>query len=59
MKYISHHWKKEDDGILFFFQRLEEMLFHYSDDIVRASVHNTRTLLIEYLKNESEVKKVL
>lgn len=57
MKYISHHWKKEDDGILFFFQRLEEMLFHYSDDIVRASVHNTRTLLIEYLKNESEVKK--
>lgn len=57
MKYISHHWKKEDDGILFFFQRLEEMLFHYSDDIVRAPVHNTRTLLIEYLKNESEVKK--
>ena len=57
MKYMEKHWNPTDDGILYFFQRLEEMLFHYSDDIVRVPVHNTRTLMIEYLKNESETQK--
>lgn len=54
MKYISQHWGSKDEGVLFFFQRLEEMLFHYSDDIVRVPVHNTKTLLEEYLKNERD-----
>ncbi|MBQ9764901.1 MAG: hypothetical protein IJW18_01730 [Lachnospiraceae bacterium] len=48
---------KKDDGILFFIQRLQEMLFHYSDDVVRAPVHNTQTLINEYLSIEKEVKK--
>ena len=30
------------------------MLFHYSSDIVRMPIHNTRTLIIEYLYNETE-----
>ena len=45
------------DGILYFVQRLEEMLFHYSSDIVRIPIHNTRTLIEEYLQNENEMKK--
>ncbi len=49
MKYLTKPWPKEHDGFLYFFQRLEEMLFHYSDDIVRVPIHNTRTLIHEYL----------
>ena len=49
MKYITHDWSKEYDGVLYFIQRLEEMLFHYSDDIVRAPMHNTATLIEEYI----------
>ena len=49
MKYISHEWDNENDGVLFFIQRLEEMLFYYSDDIVRAPMHNTATLIREYI----------
>ena len=57
MKYIEQHWEQKYDGILYFFQRLEEMLFHYSDDIVRMPVHNTRTLILEYIQNEAQMKK--
>lgn len=59
MKYITKLWKREHDGILYFFQRLEEMLFHYSSDIVRVPVNNTRTLLNEYISNynDSQVKE--
>ncbi len=57
MKYITQDWSKENDGILFFIQRLQEMLFHYSDDIVRAPVHNTQTLVDEYISVEKEVLK--
>ncbi len=49
MKFLTKPWPKEYDGILYFFQRLEEMLFHYSEDIVRVPIHNTRTLIKEYL----------
>ena len=49
MRYITQIWSSENDGILYFIQRLEEMLFHYSDDIVKAPVHNTATLIIEYI----------
>lgn len=55
MKYIVQNWEKENDGILFCVQRLQEMLFHYSDDIVRAPVHNTQTLIDEYISVEKEV----
>lgn len=57
MKYIIQDWSKENDGILFFIQRLQEMLFHYSDDIVRAPVHNTQTLINEYISVEKDVLK--
>jgi len=57
MKYLQKNWTKKDDGILYFFQRIEEMLFHYSDDIVRVPIHNTRTLMTEYFRNENEYKK--
>ena len=50
MKYITQDWTSTKDGYLFFVQRLQEMLFHYSDDIVKAPVHNTQTLLEEYKK---------
>lgn len=56
MKFLVQHWAKSDDGILYFFQRLEEMLFHYSSDIVRVPVHNTITLIDEFIKIEKRVK---
>lgn len=56
MKYIIQDWDKSNDGILFFVQRLQEMFFHYSDDIVRAPVHNTQTLLEEYILAERDKK---
>ncbi|MCI9625707.1 MAG: hypothetical protein HFI90_02875 [Clostridia bacterium] len=55
MKYLVQNWEKEHDCILFFFQRLEEMLFHYSGDIVRMPVYNTKMLLLEYITVEKEV----
>lgn len=57
MKYIIQNWDKQYDGILYFVQRLQEMLFHYSDDIVKAPVHNTVTLIYEYveLENDTEI----
>lgn len=54
MKYIIQSWSKSDDGALYFIHRLEEMLFHYSDDIVRAPIHNSATLIIEYLRLERD-----
>lgn len=54
MKYIMQDWGKKYDGILYFVQRLEEMLFHYSDDIVKAPVHNTSTLIKEYIELDQD-----
>lgn len=58
MKYIAYAWGKGNDGVLFFVQRLEEMLFHYSDDIVKTPIHNTATLIEEYiiLERDKNVK---
>ena len=56
MKYLSNAWERQFDGIQYFIQRLEEMLFHYSCDIFRAPVHNTKTLLMEFKKTLLEVK---
>ena len=47
-----HDWDEKSDGVLYFIQRLEEMLFHYSDDIVKAPIHNTATLILEYIELE-------
>lgn len=55
MKYLSQNWNQQDDCILYFFQRLEEMLFHYSSDIVRMPVYNSKTLMTEYVIVENEV----
>lgn len=55
MKYIVQNWNTNDDGYLFGIQRLQEMLFHYSDDIVKAPIHNTQTLLEEYIDTEKSV----
>ncbi len=60
MHYITQDWDITHDGRLFFIQRLEEMLFHYSDDIVKAPVHNTSTLIEEYhrAKHDKNIKQV-
>ena len=60
LKYwIPNGWSncKELDGLLFFVQRMQEMLFHYSDDVHRAPIHNTSTLIYEYLSTYSDIKK--
>jgi len=56
MKYTANLWSQKYDGIQFFVQRLEEMLFHYSDDIVRAPVHNTQTLIVEFIETEKAIQ---
>ncbi len=56
MKYLYNRWNSKYDGVQYFVQRLEEMLFHYSDDIVRAPVHNTCTLIHEYNQVEKAVQ---
>lgn len=59
MKYwIPENWSDtfDHEGLLFFVQRVQEMLFHFSDDIYRAPVHNTSTLIREYLNVHNEVK---
>lgn len=58
MKYwCSNMWADSFDheGLLFFCQKLQEMLFHFSDDIHRAPVHNTCTLANEFLSTYREV----
>lgn len=57
MKFMANLWNRKYDGIQFFVQRLEEMLFHYSDDIVRSPVHNTQTLIVEYIETEKAVNE--
>jgi len=57
MKYVAQNWDNSHDGILFFFQRIEEMLFHYSSDIVRMPVYNSKTLMLEYIVIENEVSE--
>ena len=57
MKYVAQNWDDSHDGILFFFQRIEEMLFHYSSDIVRMPVYNSKTLMLEYVVIENEVSE--
>lgn len=53
MRYIHQEWDEKYDGVLYFVQRLEEMLYNYSDDIVKAPVHNISTLILEYLETKN------
>lgn len=55
MKYICQTWEERYDGILFFIQRLQEMLFHYADDVVKAPIHNTSSLIKEYKKTRDDL----
>ncbi len=53
MKYfLPRNWNSENrtiDGILFFTQRINEMLFHYILEKYKAPILNTHLLLEEYL----------
>lgn len=52
MKLSISQWDNLDgnmDGLLYFSQRLDEMLFHYTIDLYKAPVLNTHILLKEYL----------
>lgn len=60
MKYWkSDNWKEgfDHEGLLFFVQRMQEMLFHCSSDIHRTPVHNTASLLQEYMSTYRQVRK--
>lgn len=59
MKFSANLWNRKYDGIQFFVQRLEKMLFHYSDDIVRSPVHNTQILIVEYIETEKLISLTL
>ena len=65
MKLSTSRWSNEDgerDGLLFFSQRLDEMLFNYTIDLYKAPVLNTHLLLKEYisvLKNDEISDKYL
>ena len=59
MKYwCPSNWDNtfDHEGFLFFVQKLQEMLFHFSADIYRAPVHNTSTLAHEFLQIHREVE---
>ncbi len=55
------NWSKDfrHDGLLFFTQRINEMLFHQTDHIFKAPVLNTYLLADEYIKTAKLVKKGL
>ena len=55
---ITGDWKKgfEHDGVLYFAQRIEEMLMEFSSHLYKVPVYNTFLLLIEYLNVSSDVK---
>jgi len=56
-----NNWSKDfrHDGLLFFSQRINEMLFHYTDHILKAPVLNTLLLVDEYIKTAKLVKSGL
>lgn len=59
MKLSTSCWDNingERDGLLYFSQRLDEMLFNYTIDLYKAPVLNTHTLLNEYLSIQKNVE---
>lgn len=60
MKYLlPKNWSSciENDGILYFAQRLEEMLFNYTIDLYRMPLLNTHGLADEYCDIAEKVKR--
>ena len=52
MKLSAPRWDNTNgdlDGLLYFGQRLDEMLFDFSIDLYKAPVLNTHFLLTEYI----------
>lgn len=59
MKYsVPNNWNDsfDNDGILYFAQRLEEMLFDYSIDLYRMPLLNTHGLAKEYCEVAKKVE---
>lgn len=60
MKFANvEKWDKKEslDGMLYFAQRLDEMLFHYTNHLYKVPVLNTRLLIQEYINTAELVKK--
>lgn len=46
----------KNDGLLYFSQRIDEMLFHYTDHVFMAPILNTALLVDEYLETSKLVE---
>lgn len=53
---MEHKKADSNEGLLFFTQRMHEMLFHYTIDIFKAPLLNTRLLAKELLETWEDVK---
>ena len=53
------NWKDISDlqGMLFFVQRMDELLFHYSMDTYKTPTLNIKLLLHEYLETVDNIKE--
>ena len=47
----------QDDNLLFFTQRVNEMLFHFTDHVFQTPVYNTALLVDEFLDNQGLVEE--
>lgn len=47
----------QDDSLLFFTQRVNEMLFHFTDHVFQTPVYNTALLVDEFLDNQGLVEE--
>ena len=59
MKYSTiENWEDfRHDGLLYFTQRINEMLFHYTDHVYKAPVLNSFLLVDEFIKTAKLVKE--
>ena len=57
--YKLDNWDNDfrHDGLLYFSQRIQEMLFYYSDHIYKAPVLNSYLLIREYINTAKLVRK--
>jgi len=55
----SDNWNKifDCDGVLYFSQRCEEMLFHYASEKYKVPLLNTKLLISEYLITETLINR--
>lgn len=56
---INGQWKNDfkHDGILFFAQKIEEMMFYYTNHLYKVPVYNSYFLLWEYMHTSKLVKE--